>query len=384
VQTLANLSAPVARAMSIVGGLMTATGLFSASGHARVRTAAQPEVEPLSDDELISVVVCTMGRRPRLKDTVRAVLGQTHEHTELLVVDNDPGSGRAAALLQEFDDPRLSLVPQPVRGLSAARNAGLARARGGVVAYTDDDIVPDPTWLECLLAVFRRDTAGVAMCVTGRVLGAAAETEEQAWFEQGGLFDKGETATVWSLVPLPHNELGTPGIPSVFFPYSAEMGAGGNMAFRTHALRALGGFDEALGAGTPAKGGEDLDIFRRVLVDGHVIAYTPDAVVRHHHRDTYAALRQQMFDYGVGMAAVLTKLLLLGGRPALDVLRLIPRGIFAQLSPRSAKNIKKPAEMPRVLLYVELLGSLVGPVLYLYSAAVTRRRRTGAGPASSG
>lgn len=373
-----------ARAALVLGGLAaTATGLLSVAlaprarvAHPSAQPAPLPVALPVAQDELVSVVVCTLGRDPRLVETVTAVLAQTHAGLDVVVVDNDPSSGRVPRLLAGLDDPRLRVVAQPVRGLSAARNAGLAAARGALVAYTDDDAVPEPDWIAEVLAVLRRDAAGVVGCVTGRVLAAETVTPEQEWFEQAGIFDKGGRATVWSLAPVASTELGEPGTRSPFFPYTAgEMGSGNNMTFRADVLRALGGFDEALGAGSPARGGEDLDVFRRVVLDGAVVAYTPRAVVRHYHRDSYAALQQQMFGYGAGMAAVLTKLVVHGGRPALAVLRSLPRGVHMLLAPGSAKNVKKPPQMPRSLVVTELRGYLAGPWLYLRSVVVSRRRR---------
>ncbi len=282
---------------------------------------------------LVSVVVCTLGREPRLLETVAGVLGQTYPDVELVVVDNDPASGRTATLLAEVTDPRVRVVAEPERGLSAARNAGLRAARGELVAYTDDDAFPDEDWIAQLVAVLADDRAGVVTCVTGRVLAAETTTAEQGWFESVGIFDKGVERTVWSLRAA-DPALGTPGVQTMFFPYTAgEMGTGNNMLFRTAALRELGGFDEALGAGTPARGAEDLDIYRRVVLAGQVLVYTPDALVRHYHRDSYQALRSQMFGYGIGMAAVLTKVLVHGGRPALGVLRCLPRGVHTLLAP---------------------------------------------------
>jgi glycosyltransferase involved in cell wall biosynthesis len=343
-----------------------------------VSTPRPAPLRPLPEDPLVSVVVCTLGREPRLVDTVRAVLAQTHRTLELVVVDNDPVSGRTAGLLADLHaDERMRVVLQPVRGLSAARNAGLAAARGEVVAFTDDDAVPDPTWLAELLSVLRDDRDGQVAAVTGRVVATETRNAEQRWFEESGVFDKGLERTVWSLRPAEDHGLGEQGPHSLFFPYTAgEMGTGNNMLFRTAALRDLGGFDEALGAGSPARGGEDLDVFRRVVLAGHVLVYTPQALVRHHHRETYEALQSQMFGYGVGMAASLTKVVLDGGSAALDVLRCLPLGVYTLLSPGSSKNVKIPPDTPAALVRWELLGYLAGPFLYLYSRVASRRRRT--------
>jgi cellulose synthase/poly-beta-1,6-N-acetylglucosamine synthase-like glycosyltransferase len=334
-------------------------------------------------DELVTVVVCTLGREPRVRQTVEAVLDQTHAHLELLVVDNDPPSRRVTGHLAGIDDPRLRVLAEPDRGLSVARNTGLYEARGTLLAYTDDDAVPDPDWLERLVEVVRDDPTGLVTCVTGRVVALRSDTAEQRWFEEFGDFDKGLERTVWSCAAAPQQVRGTPGRRSAFFPYTAgEMGSGNNMLFRTGALRELGAFDEALGAGTPARGGEDLDIYRRVLLAGQVLVYTPKAVVRHDHRDTAAALRTQMFGYGAGMAASLTKVLVAGGPPARALLRQIPKGVRMLLSPSSDHNRQFPDATPRALVRRELAGYLAGPILYGVSRSRSRRRRAPRGQAA--
>src|SRR4051812_36059546 len=320
--------------------------LPAAAAHAETAKRNQPkqlgkQVTHSPTGEPVSVVVCTLGRQPGLRATVDAILAQTYPNLDVLVVDNDPGSGRTADLLTGVTDRRLRLVPEPVRGLSVARNTGLRTARGDLVAYTDDDALPDPTWIAELVSVIGEDGTGVVGCVTGRVVAAETTTSEQQWFEDYGDFDKGSDRIVWSMGPPPESLPGIPGPHSPFFPYTAgEMGTGNNMLFRTAGLRVLGGFDEALGTGSPARGGEDLDIYRRVILAGQVLVYTPDAVIRHHHRDTQHALRTQMFGYGAGMAASLTKVLVQGGPPALALLRRLPRGVYMLVWPSSAKNEK--------------------------------------------
>ena len=112
------------------------------------------------------------------------------------MVDNDPASGRVPAALRHVEDVRLRIVQEPRRGLSFARNAGLAAARGDIIAFTDDDATADPAWLAALIAPFdeRRDV----MCTTGLVLPAELNTKPQLLFEEFGGFDKGFERVVWS------------------------------------------------------------------------------------------------------------------------------------------------------------------------------------------
>lgn len=330
-------------------------------------------VRPVDAGPSISVVICTLGRDPRLVDAVSAVLHQTRTGIELLVVDNDPDSGRVDALLAEVDDPRLRIVRAPVRGLSFARNVGLLEATGDLIAYTDDDALPDRHWIDQLARVFSvDDRIGL---VTGLVTAAELRTGHQQLFEEYGAFDKGSRTTQWSRtgtdgLPLP----GVPGRRGALYPYGGgEFGSGNNMAFRTGLLRSLGGFDTALGAGTPAMGGEDLEIFGRFIRAGVHLVYTPTALVRHFHRDNEDDLRDQVYGYGVGMSAVVFGAVTSGPGPALRILRGAPAAVRVLLSPSSTKNSRKTTMFPAALTRLELRGYAAGPVRLARSRRRARR-----------
>jgi GT2 family glycosyltransferase len=342
------------------------------------RTPDRP-LDPLSQAEMpaVTVIVCTVGRERRLRDCVLSVLGQSYPRLTLLVVDNAPGTGDVQGLLAGIDDPRLSMVAEPRRGLSFARNTGLAAACGDIVAFTDDDAVPDKEWITALVRVFA--VAGPAVtCVTGRVLAASLDTRWERLFEQFGGFDKGARPLVWSgSTPCPAAaELGEPGPRGVLYPYGGgEFGSGNNMSFRRSRLLELGGFDTALGAGSPARGGEDLDAFRAVLLAGDTIAYTPLSIVSHHHRNTAAGLRSQLFGYGTGMAAVITKVALTDPDAKRTLVARAPAAFHMLLSSRSAKNAAKLDDYPLRLTAIELAGYLAGPWLLLRSRRRVRRLR---------
>lgn len=333
----------------------------------------------------VSVVVCTLGRNPLLTSTVAAVLGQRSPVRELLVVDNDPGSGRVAGLLGGVDDPRLRIVAEARRGASHARNAGARAAAGTVLAFTDDDAVPDPDWTARLAATL---TAHEAIgCVTGLVVPAGLESREQLRFEEYGGFGKGFRLTHWfagdaraltgaldavaGAAGSPHPSV--PGRRGAAFPYTAGEFGSGIVALRADTFAELGGFDPALGPGTPTFAGEDLDLCRRVYLAGLAVVYQPAAVVRHHHREDPGALRQQVFGYGVGLTAALAKLLLTRPRHALGFAARIPAALHMLLAPGSKKNAALPADFPGELLRVERRGIIAGPGRYLRSRWAVRR-----------
>lgn len=346
-----------------------------AAGDAGVRPPSGFGGTPRTDTA-VSVVVCTLGAEPRLNETVAALLAQTHRGVEIVVVDNDPASGRVPALLAGFGDARLRVIDEPRRGLSAARNTGLAHASHPIVAFTDDDALPAADWVAVLAAVFDADHD--VDCVTGLVLPAEVATRAQLFFEEAGGFAKGLRAVHWNRDGA-GTALGTePGPEGLAFPFDGGFGSGNNMAFRADALRAIGGFDEALGAGSPTRGGEDLDAFQAVYLAGGTVVYWPAALVRHHHRADHAALVDQLHGYGVGMAAVVTKRFLSSPATAAGVLRRLPGGLRLLLDARSAKNRGKSAAFPADATHAERRGYLIGPAAYLRARRRLRRQRRAA------
>jgi len=156
-------------------------------------------------------------------------------------------------------------------GTSAARNAGLHATTAPLVAFTDDDCLPQPGWTAALAEAFGDPAVGV---VTGRVL-ADREVPAPVSLEES----------------------------TVARAFSTPVGHGANCGFRREALLAVGGFDERLGPGTPGRAAEDVDAFRRVLAAGWQGFYEPSAVVLHRQWRGRGASVRRSFAYGVGQVA---------------------------------------------------------------------------------
>jgi GT2 family glycosyltransferase len=308
----------------------------------------------------LSVVVTTCRDPGATKRCVRSILACDYAEFEVIVVENRPGSTSARQLLAEqfADEPRVRYVEEPVPGLSRARNAGLEVAQGELVLFTDDDVIVDPAWIRRCADAF--ESSEDITCVTGLILPLELETDSQLLLEQFGGFGRGFQRRTWQLPAA--REL------HPLLPYAPGLiGSGANTALRADIATKLGGFDTALGAGTPAAGGEDLDLYIRLLQEGSVIAYEPSMIVWHTHPAAPSQFRRRVYRYGVGLAATMTKQLV-SGPHRMELLSAVPTGVRYALDPSSPKNARKGRDYPRRLTWLERLGMLIGPAAYVRSA----------------
>jgi O-antigen biosynthesis protein len=352
----AELSDPVTKRFAEAGlpqpSALTGSGL-----------TANPEAWPfvlrrrgvLAAAPFISAVVCTRDRVDQLEACLNHLDQQDYPAFEVVVVDNAPTSDAVRNLVEARQDRmKYRYVAEPRGGLSWARNAGVAAAYGEIIAFLDDDEEPDRHWLAGLAGGFARgDDIG---CVTGMIAPARLDTQEQWWFELAGGHSKGRgfSPAVFSrhdpqspLYPLP------------------PFGAGGNMAFRRDALTRIGGFDVALGAGTPALAGEDTLALTLVLLAGYRIAYEPAALVRHGHYADLDGLARQLHGYGVGLTAYY--MALLRHRPSVfpALLRLLPTAAGYMRGGQDPDAV--PHDLPAELKRRQRRGMLAGPVAYAQS-----------------
>lgn len=312
--------------------------------------------ETLDRRPLISVVVCTRDRPESVRATLRSLLAMRYRPFEVIVIDNAPSSDTTReVVLAAYGDPRVRYVREPRPGLSCARNRGLMEASADLVAFTDDDVTVDRWWLDGILRGFR--AAPDVACVTGLIATARLENAAQLYFHLGSAWGTVRASRVFDL---DGNRLDSPLYP--FCP--GVIGAGANFAVSRPHMKAIGGFDEALGAGTLSAGGEDLEMFMRILLTGNRIAHEPSAVVWHHHRSELADLARQRRAYGTGLSAAFAAILLNAPRARRE---LPPRLLQVVLRVFALRDrVQDNPALPRDLMGTELLGMLLGPWLYLW------------------
>jgi GT2 family glycosyltransferase len=317
-----------------------------------------------------SVVICTRDRPDSVRTTLRSILACRYPASryEVIVVDNASETDEVVDLVErEFQGEipvRAAREPEP--GLSHARNRGLAVASGQVVVFADDDVLVDRDWLAVLIGAFERgDDVGAS---SGLTLPDVLATPAQRWVEGFGGRIRGFDTRVFDIDDPPSDR--------PLFPFTVgDLGAGRNMAFDRRALVDLGGFDTALGPGTLAHDGDDVEALLRMMLSGRQIVHDPAAIVWHAHPSEYRELEERVWGYGIGLTACLTKAMIDHPRLLPDLLRKLPRGVAFALSDESPKNAGRQDDFPRELIRRELRGMAYGPIAYARSRMQQRRRR---------
>jgi glycosyltransferase involved in cell wall biosynthesis len=332
----------------------------------------------------VSVIVPTHNRPEQLQACLRSLLALDYPRYECIIVDNAPSTSATRDLVEQEacrDMPQVAYVREDRPGVSWARNCGMMVARGEILAFTDDDVVVDRSWLIELVRGFSR--ADNVACVTGYNLPLELETPAQFWYEEygGARWFQENGGTRWGftrrIFDLKEHHPKTP-----LYPYRAGMfGCGASMAFTAVFLRSVHGFDPALGGNGPARCSQDIAVFFQVITRGHTLVYEPASLVHHLHRRTYFELRKQIYNYGIGLTAYLTKSLLENPRLLIDLIAKLmysachPQRSAGSRSTRSSKSTLYPKELIRV----KHKGMLYGPLAYLQSRRMMQKvRKAGA------
>jgi GT2 family glycosyltransferase len=281
----------------------------------RTVTATLPRDPPAAT---ISVLVCayTEARWAALGEAIASVLAQSPPPLQTIVVidHNEALLDRVRAAFPQVE----ALANAQARGLSGARNTGVAHARADVVAFLDDDAVARPGWLAALTEAYADpDVVG-----TGGVVLPRWEAARPAWLPDEFLWVVGCTYR---------------GVPDRAVAIRNPIGA--NMSLRRDPCRAVGGFSNGLGrVGRTPLGCEETEIAIRLRqADPRaVVLQVPDARVDHlvpADRARWAYFVARCWSEGISKAIVSR---LVGTEAALAaersyVTRTLPTGLLREL-----------------------------------------------------
>jgi GT2 family glycosyltransferase len=215
-----------------------------------------------------SIIIPTRGRPDYLDVALASIAPQAREAAaEVIVVDDSGGLARNAELAQRYG-ARYLCLGEP-RGLNAARNAGLAQARGELLAFVDDDVEVHAGWLEALIAAARAhpDVGVFTGPILARLEGSAA----------------GRHVCGREGPPITHTDLG---------PEDRDVSRawGANMAIRARAFEVVGSFDPHRACWS----GDEEEWEQRHLAAGGRIRYVAAAALDHRRAPADATLRKLM------------------------------------------------------------------------------------------
>jgi glycosyltransferase involved in cell wall biosynthesis len=231
----------------------------------------------------ISVVVPTRDRPEMLERCLRSLASAVDQGDEMIVVDSASISCNAETIRELAEKVGAIHVRCERPGASTARNTGWKEASHSIVAYVDDDTWVGDDWADSLAACFSSDPP--PDFVTGRIEIPPGQRPR---------------------LPIAVKRDRHP----VVLDRAARglLGHSANVAVRRSAMEAVNGFDEALGAGARFKGGEDGDLFDRLLAIGCVGRYEPTALSWHDQWRDLSELARVDFGYGIGEGAQIAKL----------------------------------------------------------------------------
>lgn len=311
---------------------------------------------------LVTVAVCTRDRSADLTICLQSLMQLDYPALDVLIVDNASKTDEVELLVSAYRG-QIRYVREPRPGLDWARNRAIIEARGEIIAFTDDDVVVDSGWIKALSRIFAESQDVVA--VTGLVVPYEIESTAQELFEIYGGFGRGFERKWYRLDR-------RVGAGNSMYIGAGIFGTGANMAFRRCIFNEIGGFDPAMDVGTITQGGGDLEMFFRVLQEGHTLVYEPGAIVRHRHRRDYAQLRSQLFFNGTGLYAYFVRSAIFYPKKSLSIARFGLWWLYWWHLRRMVLNFIYPARFPNDLIFTELSGAFLGMFYYF------RSRRTAA------
>ncbi|MDB5492393.1 MAG: glycosyltransferase [Micavibrio sp.] len=250
-----------------------------------------------------SIIVCTRNRASALLHSlhsiVRAMQSAAPAETELVLVNNGSTDNTAdiVGTWAKGCGVPVRIINEPRKGLSVARNAGLAVARGESLIFTDDDCTMDPDYIMLALKYAGNDRVPTI---------------------RGGRTELGDATDLPLTIKtdlLPRRMQLSTDSPQSRYIGIGNMVFGCNMIFHRSLLQTVGKFDERLGAGTHIPGGEETDYLYRAYLKDIPIEYAPDLVIHHFHGRKSLADGYKLFNgYSLGGGALYLKYLFINAK----------------------------------------------------------------------
>lgn len=245
---------------------------------------------------LVSIIICTRNRADFLVPCLNAVASSIRTakdqvNSEIVLVNNGSIDHTALVLdkwVEANQDIQLRVVLEEKAGLSNARNAGMAAAKGDLFVLTDDDCHMDQKYL---ITASDYDSKDVAPTIRGGRIDLGDHNDLPLTIKISNKIER------WQKIDKTASKR----------PLSGAI-SGANIVVRRSVVDMLGPCDARLGAGMKIAGSEDTDYLCRAYIRGITIEYVPDLAVSHFHgRKTKEEARKLLRNYNIGAGAVYIK-----------------------------------------------------------------------------
>ncbi len=280
-------------------------------------------------ETFFSVIIPTYNHAEQLAACLQSIvdLDYRRDSFEVIVVDDGSDVSPDAVVASFGKQLDITLVTQPNAGPAAARNTGVARAKGQFLAFTDDDCCPTANWLSNLASSFL-DAPDCA--IGGRTINALPNN----------LFSTASQTIIDFVYARYNDDLRQPR----FF-------ASNNLALPADRFKAIGGFDRAL------RTSEDRELCERWLHQGYRMIFAPEVVIYHSHVLTFGTFWRQHLNYGRGAFCFRRKLAQRDKKP----IRLDSKSFYLNMFRYPFSHARKwSALWLSVLLMISQLASAIG------------------------
>jgi glycosyltransferase involved in cell wall biosynthesis len=235
----------------------------------------------------VSVIIPTYNRAKHLPVTLRAIQNQTvsRDDFEMIVVDDGSQKTELSAIRKIVASCGYGLLEKEHGGLASARNLGADHAKGDILFFLDDDVIPGAETLKQHLASHDRESESLV------VIGSLPFSK-----------DISHNAFIWYLEKIGHFDLyrnpnkypeGRPPLPPM----------NGNSSIPRDLFFEIGKYDESF----RRYGGEDLELGHRLAKKGIKFIYNPRAVGYHNHAKTFSRFCMDMETAGESLVRVYRK-----------------------------------------------------------------------------
>lgn len=249
----------------------------------------------------VSVILCSFNGAKKIKNTLIALKKQTYPNFEIIVVD-DGSSDKTAQIAEDFGV--ITISHSQNKGLSASRNTGIKKSKGEIIAFTDDDCVPDLKWLQELVNAYSNsEIVGVG----GKVVVANNDRSIiTTYLRENNPLQPLLLSLTKSNSILYRFYLY---IRKLFFPkielkqQQVYMIVGANMSFRKKVFEQIGLFDETFHFGA-----DEEDFCKRIFLQ-HIgeLWYIPKAIIYHLFDINFFSFLKKSKLYGKGNARMYHK-----------------------------------------------------------------------------